>query len=231
MQRSIGKKGVFEATYVGSTTENEVHAYALNQPKATVVTGTTPSVQARRPFNTYSTITFNDGTGAARYKGLLTKYEQRLAGGLQLLGSYTFSKTTSNNEVSNQDPDNRAADWGRTSFDTRHRFVASAIYALPFKNLLARDWQFATITTLAAGNPFTPTMGFDNAGTGTTNNQRPNLTGDPNAGVHTPTLWFDPSLYSRPAAGTFGNAEPFSITGPGANLQVQALRELERTFQ
>ena len=228
VQRSIGKKGVFEATYVGSTTENEVHAYALNQPKATVVTGTTPSVQARRPFNTYSTITFNDGTGAARYKGLLTKYEQRLAGGLQLLGSYTFSKTTSNNEVSNQDPDNRAADWGRTSFDTRHRFVASAIYALPFKNLLARDWQFATITTLAAGNPFTPTMGFDNAGTGTTNNQRPNLTGDPNAGVHTPTLWFDPSLYSRPAAGTFGNAEPFSITGPGVKTVDVSLK---RTFK
>jgi len=229
VQRAVGRSGVAEVTYVGSSTTGEAHSYPLNQPLPVVVTSTTPSVQARRPFPTYSTINFTDGTGDARYKGLLTKYEQRLAGGLTLLGSYTFSKAEDNTDVTNQDPANRAADWGLANYDVRHRFVASAIYGVPFHNVFLKDWQLSTITTVATGNPLTPTMSFDNAGVGTTTPQRPNVTGSPNDNApHTATLWFDPSVYSRPAAGTFGNAAPFSITGPGVTTVDISLK---RTFR
>ena len=50
---------------------------------------------------------------------------------------------------------------------------------------------------------------------------RPNLVGDPYAGVVQPTTtpltyqWFNPAAFASPAAGTFGNLERNALYGPG----------------
>jgi hypothetical protein len=38
---------------------------------------------------------------------------------------------------------------GLAAHHRAHRFTASMIYDLPFRNVIARDWQFAGVLTLA----------------------------------------------------------------------------------
>jgi outer membrane receptor protein involved in Fe transport len=212
-QVAVGDRGVVDVSYVGSYTNGLASAYNLNQPPPGP-----GGVQARRPFPAYTTITWTDGAGVARYKALQAKYEQRLSKGFTLLTSYTLSKTTDNTQdgVANQDPSNRAADDGLASYDRRHRLVISLSYGLPFENVWLRDWQVATISTFVSGPPITALLSVDNANIGATNNQRPNMSGDPNANApHTPNQWFDTSVFTAPGSFTFGNEPRSSITGPG----------------
>ncbi len=221
IQQAVGANGVFELTYVGSRSTGLSSQYNLNQP----IPGP-GAVQARRPFPNYSGITWTDATGYARYNALLSKFQRRLSKGLDLLASYTLSKTVDNTQdgVPNQDPLNRAADEGFASFDRRHRFVLSATYELPFSNVALHDWQVSAIFTATSGMPLTPVLAGDRANVGTTNTQRPNANGDPNANApHTPDKWFDTSVFSLPAPFTYGNAGRSTIEGPGfqtANLAV-----------
>jgi hypothetical protein len=71
-----------------------------------------------------------------------------------------------------------------------------------------------------------------NIGTvGGNNLERPNVTGDPNAGPRTATRWFNTAAFSLPAAFTFGNTPRNAVLGPtlvnlDASLQKEwALRE------
>ncbi len=197
----------------GSRSTGLSSSYNLNQP-----TPGPGAVQARRPYPSYSTITWTDASGTADYRALLTKFQRRLSKGLDLLASYTLSKTVDNTQdgVPNQDPLNRAADEGLASFDRRHRFVLSATYELPFANVAAKDWQVSAIFTATSGMAITAVLAGDRANVGTTNAQRPNVTGDPNANApHTADEWFDTSVFSIPAQFTYGNAGRSIITGPG----------------
>jgi outer membrane receptor protein involved in Fe transport len=213
VQQAVASRGVIDVSYVGSRTTGQASSYNLNQPPAGP-----GAVQPRRPFPSYTTITWTDGTGETHYNALQAKYEQRLTKGLSLLTSYTLSKTTDNTQdgVANQDPTNRAADLGLASYDRRHRLVISLSYGLPFQSVWLKDWQVATISSFVSGPPITALLSIDNANIGATNNQRPNMSGDPNQNApHTPNQWFDTSVFTAPAAFTFGNEPRSSITGPG----------------
>ena len=49
---------------------------------------------------------------------------------------------------------NLRGDRGLSDFDTRHRFVISGLYELPWKgNRLVEGWQLGTIVQLQSGNP------------------------------------------------------------------------------
>jgi hypothetical protein len=221
LQHSFSTHGVWEVAYAGSFTDGPASAYNLNQPAP----GPGP-IQPRRPFPGYSTITWTDGSGVARYEALETSYNQRLTRGLSLVAAYTFSKSLDNTQdgVPNQNPADREADYGLSNFDRRHRFVLSLDYEIPFRNLILRNWRISAIMTATTGMPVTPLLGVDNANVGTANNQRPNVTGNPNSGApHTPQEWFNTALFSIPAPYTFGDAGRSIITGPGlfaVNLNV-----------
>ena len=119
--------------------------------------------------------------------------------------------------------DNIDADWGNAAFDIRHVFTAGFTYNIPAFHgggLLGDGWQINTIATFQSGTPFTITTGTDASGTGV-RSDRPNLVGDPYAGVVQPTTvplslqWFNPAAFAAPAAGTFGNLERNALYGPG----------------
>jgi hypothetical protein len=81
-------------------------------------------------------------------------------------------------------------------------------------------WQINTIVTLTSGSPFNITTGTDASGTGV-RSDRPNLVGDPYAGIVQPTgtplsvQWFNPAAFAQPTAGTFGNLPRDYLYGPG----------------
>src|SRR4029079_16810562 len=83
-------------------------------------------------------ITFREGTGNSSYNALWVTATKRLSKGLQFNASYTFSKSIDYNSQSSQgvtlqDSNNIKGDRGLSDFDSRHRFVISGLYELPWK--------------------------------------------------------------------------------------------------
>ena len=94
-----------------------------------------------------------------------------------MLASYTFSKTLDSESsdvngtsaaqlipLGNQD--STAARWGRASFDRRHRFILSGVYAFPSPSRpLARaflaNWSTSVVLTAQSGTALT--IGYNNA--------------------------------------------------------------------
>jgi hypothetical protein len=100
-----------------------------------------------------------------------------LGHGLQLLGSYTFSKsldsdganingTSAGNSNTLGDQNSVRQRWGRSSFNRTHRFILSAEYAIPapprgLTRALFGGWSTASVVTLQSGTALT--IGYTNA--------------------------------------------------------------------
>ena len=122
-----------------------------------------------------------------------------------------------------QDADNPKAERGLSNFDVRHYFVTYFSWdapALPGPKLLGAGWQWNAITTLSSGNPFSAVVGFDRARANFqagTAPQRPDLVAgrSTNPVVGGPARDFDPTSFSLPDAGFFGNLGRNTLIGPG----------------
>jgi len=80
---------------------------------------------------------------------------------------------------------------------------------------LLGEWQAGGNFTAQSGAPFTVNIASDQANIGAGPAQRPNLSGNPNAGPRIAAQWFDTSAFSLPALYTFGNAPRNALIGPG----------------
>ncbi len=175
--------------------------------------------------------------GTASYHALNTSLTRRSRGGLMFKANYTFAKVldinsailpanATNEPVTILDPYNPRLNKGLASYDVQSQFNANFSYPLPFgrggsRRLIDRligDWQWNTIVNAQTGFPFTPTAGANISGTGDT-------TGTPDVASRNPAFsgpvilgrvnqWFNPSAFSLPLAGTFGNVARGSFTGP-----------------
>jgi len=126
-----------------------------------------------------------------------------------------------------QDAYNMAADYGPLAFDIPHRFVASAIYELPFgagrkfvtdgaAAAILGGWSVNGILTLSDGRPFTVTA-VDTAGTGAGRITRANCVGNPNPEGFEPTpdKWFDTSAFAPTVGRPCGTCGTNPLPGPG----------------
>ena len=109
-----------------------------------------------------------------------------------------------------------------SGFDRTHIFVGSYIWELPlarkaqgWQRKALHGWQVSGITSFQSGNPITPGISGDRAGTGG-GGQRPNLVG-PVTRLMTLARWFNTEAFSVPALGTFGSAGRSLVRGPGIN--------------
>ena len=146
--------------------------------------------------------------------------------------------------MSHQDSYDLEASWALASYDIKHRFVISYLYELPFGrnrrfasgastlvNAIIGGWQFNGITTLQSGTPLSitanNTAGIFGARTQPNNNgSDPRLSGPVEDRLN---RYFDTTVYSQPAAFTFGNEPIFSpvLRAPGAaQLRPVVLQEL-----
>ncbi|MEP6569774.1 MAG: carboxypeptidase regulatory-like domain-containing protein [Acidobacteriota bacterium] len=111
------------------------------------------------PNNPLNNITQIESTGNSSYNALWVSANKRLSRGLQFNASYTWSKSIDYNSLSSQgvvvqDSYNLRGDRAVSDFDTRHRFVVSTIYELPFHgNRLTTGWQLGAIISVQSGNP------------------------------------------------------------------------------
>lgn len=211
--------------YVGSKGTHLDHQYNLNLPKPSLL-----FAQANRPYPAFANITVNSASASSTYQALQLSAEKRFSKGLSFLTGYTFSKAIDDGSAWNAavlNVFNFHAERGRSTFDTRHRFVASYTYDLPFgrgrafgsnwpavANEILGGWQTNGIFTVQSGNPVDVQSGLTSL-TGTNSNTRPDVTGDPNDIDHDPARWFNTSVYNNNFRGRFGNAGRNLVTGPG----------------
>lgn len=183
----------------------------------------------------------------ANYHALELTLNHR-AHGLELLASYTYSKSIDQSAglpepVNPLDP---SLSRGLSAFDLRHNFVASFDYAVPgvaasgWRHAVGSGWSIAGIARFTSGLPVTLYNNNDTSLLGTIPN------GINNNGVDTPE-WtgaalhlntnprggaavFDASQFMLPALGTQGNARRRFFSGPGSeNLDATLSRDLLAT--
>ena len=114
----------------------------------------------------YGTILVRDALARSDYVAVTAALRRRFRDGIQFQAHYTWSRDRSNddNERSSgsltlTDPSDPDYDWGISSRDIPHRFVASGVFTLPF------DILASGILTAQSGSPYTaldPRVGFHN---------------------------------------------------------------------
>lgn len=230
VQREIVPSYVVTVAYVGTKgtrlpIRRELNP-ALYRPGATV-----GNTNARRIYTPdYASIISYENVINSTYHALQFTLNKRFSKGFTLLASYSYSKSIDGMSIdvdgfNGQDPMNMRADKALSDFDVRQRLVSSFLWEIPGpENRIAKwvlgGWQANGIFIGEAGSPFTVTSGQDRAlsGVGT---QRPNLTGDPKLDTgrsrdELMALYFDPSKFILPAAGSYGNAGRNLLVGPGS---------------
>jgi hypothetical protein len=176
--------------------------------------------------------------GKSGYNSLQLSVRQHVSR-VEFLAGYTYSKSLDNGsgygeQINYQNPGLRSL----SSFDTRHNFVVSYDYQLPFDRLhgpsrLVKGWRLSGITRFASGQPVTLIETDDRSLTGTSNSgpislpiDTPNFTpgpihtGDPRVGTKP---YFNTSLFTPEPLGQLGNARRRFFAGPGLNNWDMAL--------
>jgi hypothetical protein len=273
IQRELPWQSAIEVAYVG-TQGNDLHTNgegglslnqldpqylalgsALNQlvdnPFFGIVTNgvlANPRVsraQLLRPYPQFTDVIPLYASGASSlYNALQASMTKRMTGGLQLAGSYTWSKTLDEGMTHQNSYDLRASR-SVASFDIPHRFVMSFLYELPvgrnrrfgrdlpgIVDAVAGGWQVNGILTLQSGTPLSlsasNTAGIFNPVTRPNNNGTSGrLTGPAEERLD---RWFDTSVFSQPAPFTFGNVSPTldDIRSHGVrNLDLSVFKHLE----
>jgi hypothetical protein len=249
VQKSLSSNTTFSVQYIGARTVHADSSTAVNLPMAGP-----GAIQARRPFpnlNSFATIRWN---GWAAFNSLTVQANHRLSHGLSFDTSYTWSHSIDDasdagptnaefNLPQNIYANNLVVEKGSSSFDHRNRLVGDVLYDLPFAressgwlHAVVAGWGASGIFIAQSGSPFTvnlsPANDVANIGLVNGNNlERPNVSGDPNAGPKTVKQWFNTAAFSLPSAFTFGNDPRSSVIGPGllnldGSLQKEwALRE------
>ncbi|MFN7948105.1 MAG: TonB-dependent receptor [Blastocatellia bacterium] len=212
-----------EIAYVGNVAKGAIYFTDLNA-------GQTPGQDnAGRPFNVKfgRTASVNSTIGLdSPYHSLQAKVDRRFSKGLLINTSYTFGRAINYAEDNGSiaTPANIELSRGRGDFDRRHMFSTNFVWDLPFfrqGNRLVKGvlggWQVSGIFVAQSGTPISFTADAASL-RAPGNTQRPNVNGTPKipGGIGPGALYFDTSVFSAPAANTFGNMKRNdSITGPG----------------
>ncbi len=271
VQRSLGNDFLLEIGYVG-TKGTKLPRFVEGNPTQFIPGESTPdNVDQRRIHSgcglgdpesacTYASTGLIAGNTNSSYNALQASARRRFSHGMSFLASYTYSKAidyvssfnmtgsaarpvAGENDLA-QNPFDLAAERGRSLFDSRHRFVFSYQWSLPFwqqshnwYQYALGNWQINGIVTAQSGTPLTVFDSNDYSLQGGApeitgfQSNRPNLVGNPNSGPKTPEEWFNTSAFAKVTdPGTFGTAGRNIVQGPGyVNWDFSAFKNFKVT--
>ncbi|HEY2546894.1 MAG TPA: carboxypeptidase regulatory-like domain-containing protein [Candidatus Acidoferrum sp.] len=189
----------------------------------------------RTMFPGYSNLTFLRNAANSIYNALQVS-AKRTVGDLTLSLAYTYSHSIDDQSDRSDTAFVNAYDFAlnraSSTFDQRHALSLSYVYGVPlfrhassaFARAALGGWQLSGITVVQAGNPVSVTNGTtfgDNAGVGNGvgTGSRPDLVGNPDAGVVNTNaapgpLLYNPSAFAIPTGLTFGNVGRDTLTLP-----------------
>jgi hypothetical protein len=183
IQQELVSDMVFDIAYVGNRGLKLAAFRNLNQrlisfnAQGAPVAGNRPLA----PFNVQGDVQYLENTGISNYHSLQARLEKRFSKGISALVSYTWGKALTNSvdHLSTsgagngvdvgvfrepQDGNNRSLEYGPAEFDAKHRFVASAVWQLPYgrgrqfgdsaskvMDAVFGGWEFSPILTAQSG--------------------------------------------------------------------------------
>ena len=236
-----------EVAYVGNKANKLMANRNINQPLPGA-----GSVNSRRIFPGWGSITFQEPRGNSIYHGLQTKMEKRFSLGHLFLLSYTWAKAIDDSDSTQlstasgtgnlQDQRNLRAERSRSFQDVRHRLIFSYLWELPLGrgrawlgnvapgwNRLIGDWQINGITSYQSGRAFTINSPFDHSNSGSSN-IRPDATGvspDLPSEERSVQRWINAAAFRIPDGFAFGNTGRNVGTGPSlTNFDVSVFKDI-----
>lgn len=235
VQHSIAKS-VLDVKYVGTRNRHQNFYAETNLPAFSLLpTLTSSTYDSNVPFRGYHGIRMSRDEANGDYNSFQASIRGSLKNDLQYQVGYTYSQTNDAGTNQNSSGDlglisNPYAGWkydfGPSDFDIHNVFFTNFVYDLPFlKNNANRGlktafggWEISSIVAVQSGAPINIGLNTPNI-TGLIPNyganlNRPNMSGaghDP----HSVNEWFDTSIYSTPALGTWGDTPRNSVRGPG----------------
>jgi len=260
VERQIGSQTLATISYVGAASHHLLVLEEVNPADPALCLslgsqcGPFNEQAARTQFGpAFGSVELQRTIANAGYNALEATVNHR-SHGLELLASYTFSKSIDQSAglpepVNPVDP---SLSRSLSSFDMRHNLVTSFHYALPAPGCdgrlrrLASRWAVAGIARFTSGLPVTLLNNNDTSLLGTIPNginnngvDTPNWSGE-SLHLHTNprgnTAIFDAGQLTLPALGTMGNARRRFFSGPGMenldatlsrNILLKDNRELE----
>ena len=231
VERRLLSTMAVELTYAGSAGKHIVFCYNPNEVQPGI--GSLESRRLIQPLNRLNNMLQCDPRNRSTYHSGQVKVTQRFRNGLQFLGSYTYGKAldyggsaaSGGGAVGNpQTVTNLDAGHGPSGFDVRHRAVISWVYELPWGpngqwlregGVLAAivgGWQFAGISTITTGRPFTVFMqnGVNNGAPSWPNRIGSGQLEDPSV-----NLWYNPRDFAAPPPNTYGDSGRGILYAPG----------------
>jgi len=141
---------------------------------------------------------------------------------------YTYSHTNDPSNSGDMNGDSNPYvgwkyDWGPSQYDQRQVFFANFVYDIPlmkhsdnhFAKTMIGGWEVSAIIGANDGVPINIGVSGQNVcSVVAVCSNRADITGKAQ-NPHTAAEWFDTSVYSAPAAGTWGNAPRYGVRGPG----------------
>lgn len=237
-EREIMNQTVLTLAYAGSRGVNLLRLLEFNNADPTILPDGRPffpeDLERRNP--NFDTIELRTMDGNSYYHSGQIKVSRRLSSGFLFKGSYTFSKSIddSSNGIGASDYTypTEIPNWytetawrGLSEFDARHSLSLNAVYRTPtisggkFTRALLGGWQIGSILNLRSGTPFPVKIAVDQArNLGKDDTQVPDLLpGADNNPVNpgNPDQYFDPSVFTLPEPGFFGNLGRNTVIGPG----------------
>ena len=245
VQQAIGSNAVLSVSYVGSVNRHESYWQEINTPPAgdlacltaaNCPTGT-PAFNGLVTYPGFTSIKQAFNGANAHYNSLQTELRGKVTRDLTLQAAYTLSRAidpttgSSGNGWDLDWIDNPYVGWqydsGPSLLDRTHIFFANFVYDIPLlKNSSNRalktfvgGWELSGIVTMESGTPLRIAVNGQNVASifpGGDVGNRPDLSGS----ISYPkkaTEWFDPSVFTLPAAGEWGNLGANAVRGPGRN--------------
>jgi hypothetical protein len=114
-----------------------------------------------------------ESTGLLRSNALIASLQGRVKKAVKFKAQYTLSRSDDNTDgplVLPADSRNLGPEWGRSSFDMRHRFVLAGTSDLP------GAFRIGLMLVANSGTPFNITTGSDDNGDGVANDRPPGVT-------------------------------------------------------
>jgi len=234
----VGNQGRHQNYYIQSNLPPESSLPGILTPAIENGAPLPPYQTSGLPFVGYNNINLSSNEANTHYNGLQVDLNSQLTKDLFLRAFYTLSRAVDPTTGGNGGGDlggvsNPYAGWlydnGLSGYNRTHVAVADFIYDIPFlrhnSSRLVRNtiggWEVSGIVTMESGLPLNVTLGGTQGGNFVGGSNRPNVSGPISyehaviAGKNQQIQYLNPSAFSDPAPGEWGNLPHNGITGPG----------------
>jgi Carboxypeptidase regulatory-like domain/TonB dependent receptor-like, beta-barrel len=213
----VGNKGAFLTSWIKNT-------QPLNPAIYIPGLSTEANTQSRRIYPTFGPVGLRCGCDNSNFNALELNLEKRFGQGLSIATNYTWAKAR--DDFGTYDPFKRI--YGLSAEDVKGRFNLSAVWQIPQVKgsgawEVLKGWELAPIISWQGGFPFSIASGVDNSFTGQGSDHADFIGTNLSQAILNPDRphgqliqeYFDTSLWTVNAIGTFGNAGKNILRNPG----------------